>query len=228
VTLGEAYELPYVAGTYVVGSKVHVLRGQGIGRPLIVLGPQGSFAGSDPGGSGGGSSNPGTSVLKVKTITPQWSGSYRSDFSRWDSWNLDRYGGRSSLWQGDGYGSGLMIGLATYGNQIVNLQADSIVEIVATVTRADSSTTAAKTPTLRASTNGSKPGGAPNQSGTSASGQAIAPGRTTKVTLHSSVLEGFRTGTYKGIVTTGSDYAAFYGTARGDGMALTIKYRVTQ
>ncbi|MDR7189788.1 hypothetical protein J2Y46_002614 [Microbacterium sp. BE35] len=226
--LGSSYTLPYVTGTYAVSTAVHVLRSlKQFGAPVIILGPQGSYAGDGGTAGSGGTGNPGQVVTRQATISPQWSGSWRSAYSRWDSWNTDRYGGRSTLWQGNGYGSGPMTGLATYGDQIVNLGATSITSMVVTVTRADSSVSTGKTPTVQPSSNGVQPGGAPSVGGATSSGAAIAPGQTTGVALNSSVFAGFLAGTYKGLATVGTDYAGFYGTARGDGMALTIQYTVT-
>lgn len=225
-TLGGSYVLPCASSTYAAGQDVHVVRDPArFGAPSFVLGPSGTM--SNPRGTtpSGGSSNPTQTVKRQATISPQWSGTYRTGHG-WDRWNTDRYGGRSTLWQGSEYGSNLLIGLATYGNQIVNLRAASIQSIVATVTRADSSVSTGRAPTLRGSAHGSKPGGAPSSSGATSSGSAVAPGKTTRVTLDPSTYNDFRTGDFKGIALVGGAYGGFAGTSRGDGMALTIQYTV--
>lgn len=225
--LGSSYTLPYVTGTYSVSTTVHVQRSlKQFGMPVLVLGPQGSFAGSGGTQDSGGSSNPGRTETRQATIRPQWSGSYRAG-NGWDRWNTDRYGGRSTLWQGNAFGSGNMTGLATFGDQIVNLGATAITSMVVAVTRADSSSSSGKAPRLQPSTDSSQPGGAPSVGGSVVTGGSVTVNATTYVTLDSGDYAAFLAGTYKGIATvSGGDYGGFYGTARGDGFALTIQYTV--
>lgn len=226
-TLDASHTLPYNAGTYAVGTKVHVLRDpQKFGAPVHVLGPQGNYNGANPGNPGDGSGNPGQVVNRQAVILPQWSGSWRAAYSRWDSWNTDRYGGRSTLWQGNAYGSGPMTGLAVYGDQIVNLGAVAITRIQVAVYRADSSVSSGKAAVLQPSPHGAPPGGAPAVGGATAGSPPLTPGQGAQVDLPSSVFEGFRVGAHKGIATVGGDYGGFSGTSRADGMALTIQYQV--
>lgn len=230
-TLGKSVNLPYLPGTYSAGTLVHVLRSSDrLGLPEIVLGPSGSYNHTNPGQPGGGSSGGGESVTRQATILPQWSGSWRSMYSRWDSWNTDRYGGRSTLWQGNDYGSGPMKGLAVYGDQIVNLGATEIISITASVYRADSSSSSAKVAVLQPSPHGSQPGGSPASSGATAASAGLTSGQGGGVALPGSVLDGFRTGAFKGLCTVGGDYLGINGTpdrapVRADGMALNIVYR---
>src|SRR5699024_5471217 len=101
---------------------------------------------------------PPETVERKATINPQWSGSYRTIRAAWDRWNVDRYGGRSTLYQGSGSGSGTMKGLACYGNQITNLKAISIEKMVLIVKGAGlASSGASSTITLQGSPHGSKP-----------------------------------------------------------------------
>lgn len=224
LTLGSTYDLLFSAGTYQVGMKVHVLRSpSSMGRPIFVLGPQGNFAGTDPGGVGGGGGNPGQLVQRQAVILPQWSGSWRAAFNRWDSWNTDRFGGASTLWQGNKYGSGPMTGLATYGDQILALGAQEILSIAVTVTGAY---TEAAAPGLRPAGNASRPAGAPTVGGNVVSGGVVGPDAQTVVQIAGADLEGFRQGAFKGLATAGGTYGAFRGTSRGDGMALTVQYMV--
>lgn len=225
-------DLPYLPGTYAVNTAVHVMRSAGrYGLPEVVLGPAGNSTQDGPGQPGGGSSGGGGLVTRQAVILPAWSGSWSTRYSRWDTWNTSRYGGRSTLWQGDGYGSGVMRGLAVYGDQVVNLGAVQIDSISAAVYRADSSVSAGKVPVLQAASDGAKPAGAPNLGGATASGPALTPGNGAQVALPGAVLEGYRTGAYKGLATVGNDYAGFSGTpdrapVRADGMALTVIYKV--
>lgn len=226
------YELPYPPGTYAVGTPVHVVRSASrYGLPEFVLGPLANYVPSNPGQPGGGAGNPGQLVDRQATILPEWSGSWRSQFSRWDSWNTDRYGGRSTLWQGNGSGSGAMTGLAAYGDQITGLGAQQITRMLVSVYRADSSFSNPRVAVLQPSPNGAKPGGAPAGSGATASSPGLSPGQGAQVDLPGSVFEAFRTGAAKGLITVGSDYAGFSGTpdrapVHADGMALVVQYKV--
>ena len=176
--------------------------------------------------------NPPQVVDRQAVILPQWSGSWRSSYNRWDSWNADRYGGRSTLWQGNSFGSGPMTGLVTYGDQIVALGALQITRMQVSVYRADSSSSAGRSAVLQPSPHGSQPAGAPASAGEGVGSPALAPGQGAQVDLAASVFEGFRTGAYKGLATVGSDYAGFSGTpdrapVRADGMALVVQYKVS-
>lgn len=232
-TLETETDLPYLPGTYTAGTMVHVLRSaQRLGLPEMVLGPSGAYNHENPGQPGGGTGGGGGGgVTRQVTILPHWSGSWRSMYSRWDSWNTDRYGGRSTLWQGNEYGSGPMTGLAGYGDQIVNLGASEILSIQVAVYRADSSVSAGKVCVLQPSPHGGHPGGAPVAApAATAASPPLAPGQGAHVTLPTGVLDGFRTGAFKGLVTVGGDYGGFNGTpdlspVRADGMALIVTYR---
>lgn len=223
--LGESHELPFVASTYAVDDDVWVLlHPSGFGVPVIVMGLAAEAVRADR--PGGGASNPGQLVSRQATIGPQGSGSYRTLYSRWDSWNTDRFGGPSTLWQGNQYGSGTMIGWAGYGDQVMNLQAQAVTKMWVDVIRADSSSSAGKAAVLQGTPSGTRPGGAPSGLGASASTVPLAPGVGTRVELPSSEYEAWRTGVLKGLITVGGDYAGFYGTARGDAMVLTVQYNV--
>lgn len=227
LTLGGSYDIPYNAGTYSVGTLVHVLRDpQRFGAPTFIPGPQGNFLGSNPSAPGGGAGNPAGTTTREAVIVPQWSGSWRSGYSRWDTWNTDRYGGRPTLWQGDSYGSTPMTGLAVYGDQLQNLNAVSFSRMQVNVYRGDASSSSAKTPVLQPATEGTQPAGAPTVSGATVSGAPLLPGELSIIDLPSGVFEAFRTGASKGIATVGTDYAGFLGTSRADGFAVTVQYQV--
>jgi len=233
-TLGADYALPYAPGTYAVGALVHVIRSAArFGVPSYVLGTSGNYNAESPGQPGGGAENPGQVVDRQAVILPEWSGSWRAAYSRWDSWNEKRYGGRSTLWQGNDAGSGPMTGLAVYGDQILRLGAQQITRMQAAVYRADSSFSSGRAAVLQPTPHGAKPAGAPAIPPAAAgSSPALTPGQGAHVDLPAGVFEGFRTGAFKGLVTVGSDYGGFSGTpdlapVHADGMALIVQYRVT-
>lgn len=229
-TLGASFVLPYNASTYTVGQYVHVLRDpHSFGTPYLVSGPEGNFGGTDPGGGSGGTTNPGQTENREVTIGPQWSGSWTG--SRWDNWNQNRpdYGGRAALYQGQGYGSPSMSGLAVYGDQIVNLAAVAITKMTVTLMRVPTGSGGGTGPAvLQASPHGeSTPGGGPAGSGPSASA-GIGRGATVDLELPSSMFAGFRTGASKGLALTGTDYLNLYGADRAGAMVLTVQYTVTR
>lgn len=233
-TLGGEYQLPMVAATYSVGATVHVLRDPGqLGLPDMVLGPTGAFSGSDDSQPGGGSSNAGKTVTKEAVILPTWSGAWRTGFG-WDRWNTNRYGGRSSLWQGNAYGSGAMTGLAVYGEQVKNLGALAITRMQVSVIRADASDNSGKVAGLISSPQGDPaPAGGPVGDGAGFASTPLAPNQGVQVDLPASAFEAWRTGTYRGIASSGGDYMAISGTPdrdpiHADGMALVVTYEVTQ
>ena len=149
------------------------------------------------------------------SIAAQWSGSYRAG-SGWDRWNTGRYGGRSTLYQGNGFGSGPMVGLATYGDQIVNLGAISI-DRIQVMLRGVGLSGASGPATVQGSSHASQPGGSPSSSGSTVSGDGW-------VDLDSSMRAGFLSGAFKGLCTVGGNYWAVAGAGNGDGMQLAITY----
>lgn len=226
-TLGEQHELPYNAGAYTVGAPVYVRRDpQRFGTPVHVDGLQGNYVAPAPETPGGGAPNDPKLETRQAVIQPQQSGSWRSSQGRWDNWNTDRYGGISTLWQGNDYGSGPMTGWAGFGDQVRNLGATEIVGMWVNVVRADSSTSAGRSATVQGSPDGSRPGGAPGGSGDTATTGGLTPGQGQSLQLPGSTYDAWRTGGFKGIRLTGGDYAGFAGTSRADGMALTVHYTV--
>lgn len=168
------------------------------------------------------------STPKTKTektvIKPSWSGTYRNQ-GGWDRWNTGRYGGRSTLYQGNNYGSGPVKGLAVYGNRVQNLGAVEIISIKVLVRRAPTGGSGNVSVVVQGSPHGSKPGGSPSSSGATASAGVDYDKSTSKITLPASMREAFRTGDIKGLALVGSAYAGVYGTSRADGMALEIEYK---
>ncbi|EIC09159.1 hypothetical protein OR221_0867 [Microbacterium laevaniformans OR221] len=227
-TLGASFDITYNPGTYVVGGMVHVQRAPNMfGRPVHVLGPQGNFNGTDPGGTGGGSGNPGQLEQRQITISPQWTGSWTG--SRWDNWNTDisAYGGRAALYQGQGYGSPNMQGLAVYGDQIVNLAAAEISKMTATLIRPDSGSGGGTGPAVlqTAHPGVATPGGGPGGYGATTS-VGIGRGQVVSVDLHPDMYEAFRIGEAKGLALVGGSYLNLFGQDRAGAMTLTIQYGV--
>lgn len=226
---GATYVLPYVPSTYTAPSDVWVmLSPKGGGTPQIIMGPNANPVAPPEPDEGGDIPTPPPpppeTVERKATITPSWSGSYRSIRSAWDRWNIDRYGGRSTLYQGNGAGSGPMKGLAVYGKKIVNLKAISIEKIVLVVKGAGlASSGASSTITLQGSPHGSKPSGAPSSSGGTVTGTTGKSG-TARIELNAAMREAFRTGTFKGLCAVGSAYHAVLGTATAGAMTLEIEY----
>lgn len=214
---GEAVSLRYVPDNYTGITTVFVLMDPtGSGAGQLVLGPCGTEDADTLPPPPPAPPAPGTPSLVERTVVvrPTWSGTYRSIRSAWDRWNTGRYGGRSTLYQGDSFGSGPLVGLATYGNQIVALGAVSISAIVATTPLA----TGGGTVTLQGAPHAFQPGGAPTPAGSTASGDG-------NVTLPADIREALRTGAAKSLATVGGNYRATYGTSRADGLALRITYR---
>lgn len=211
--------LPYVPGTYTGATTVFVLRDpHSSGAGQLVLGPAGVEAvpavpppaapaapeAQDPLGAG---------EQATVLIRPTWSGTYRVIRAAWDRWNTDRYGGRSTLYQGDSFGSGTLKGMAVYGTAVRDLGALRIVSIVVSTPIA----TGSGSVVLQGSPSGTKPAGAPSVSGATASG-------TTSVSLPSPVCESFRTGDLRGLVSNGASYRGTYGTSKANGMTLAVTY----
>lgn len=220
VTLdGAEFELPFLVGSYGVLPRAVWVTLDDWGTPVLVLGPSAIPDASLPPAET--APPPAASTVQaVVSIPAQWSGSWRSSRGAWDRWNTDRYGGRSTLYQGNGYGSGPMIGLATYGDQLVNLGALSIDRVQVAV-RSVGLASGSPAVTLQGSGHGSQPGGAPGVFGDTVSGMGGL------VDLSASMREDLRTGASKALALVGADYSAAAGAGNGDGMALIVTYTRT-
>lgn len=210
----EAFDLPYLPGVYTGYTTCLVLCDPlDGGRAVYVLGPVGVQvdpptppAPPPPPSSGG-------TVSATAVILPIWSGTWRATRGAWDRWNTDRHGGRSTLYQGNAYGSGPVTGLAVYGDQVVGLGATAITDMQVAVTIA----TGSGTPVIQASGAGTPPSGAPGFGGDTVSGIGWVP-------LSAAMRTAFLAGAAKGLGLVGGDYLAVYGTGRADGMALRVTY----
>jgi hypothetical protein len=211
---GAAYDLPFLPASYGTLPRDVWIGLTDWGVPNLVHGPSPVAPPPPPPPP---TPPPSATVQVTQTIGPQWSGSYRHVRGAWDRWNTTRYGGRSTLYQGNGQGSGPMTGLAVYGNQLVNLGAISI-DRVRVRLRNVGLASGSPAVTVQGSPNGTPPGGAPSASG------ATASGMDTWLDLPSSVREAMRTGAVKGLATVGGSYSAVAGAGNGDGMVLSVTY----
>lgn len=208
---GTAVWLPMLASNYDSATVVAVAFDPLVGP--LVMGPIGAQLEPPPAPAPAPAPDVPSTVSDTAVIRPSWSGTYRVIRADWDRWNTEKYGGRSTLWQGNAYGSGTLIGLATYGSQITNLRALSISRITVNIVPAYGSGTVV----LQGSPHGSKPSGAPSSSGSTASGSDNIP-------LPSDVREAMRTGSVKGLALVGSTYLGVRGTSDPSGMSLSITY----
>jgi len=204
-------------GLYVGYTTVWVLCEPGDGRAVLVLGPAGAQA-APPAPP----APPSGTVTAQATIAPQYTGTYRVDRGAWDRWNVDRYGGRSDVYQGSAYGSGQLLGLVCYGDQFANLGATAITAVILGVQRNGSGTPAAVT--VQGAPHGTRPSGAPSSSGPTASSAVLTATGRGSIVLSADMREGLRTGAIKGLVLVGSTYAGVYGTSRADGFVARVTY----
>lgn len=156
------------------------------------------------------------------TIRCTSSGTWRTIRGAWDRWNVDRWGGARDVYQGDAFGSGELVGFAGYGNQLSGLGAISFDSVVLHVKRNGWNGGSSQSVTVQGCASGSRPGGRPTGAGATATTGNVGTERTTSVALPSSMREALRTGSDKGLITTGSDDAGWYGT--GDSFRLVVTY----
>jgi hypothetical protein len=204
---------------YTVGQSAWVLLDDW-GTPVLSIAP--SSAGALTGGDPSAPTVP-TTTTAIATIGPQSSGSYRSDYSKWDVWATNIHGGASDVYQGNGGGSGPLTGLACFGDQIVNLGALSIEQITLSVKR-NGSGSGNVALTVQGSPDGVRPTGAPSGSGATASTAVLARGTSGSVDLPSTLRDAFRTGAAKGLIAVGGTYAGFGGVGTPGSFVLTVRY----
>jgi len=210
---GSSFTLPFLAGMYGTLPRDVWISLSDWGQPVLVHGPS-AIAPPPPPPPPPEPDVPAT-VQVQQAIGPQWSGTFRQIRGAWDRWNTDRYGGRSTLWQGDAHGSGPLVGYAAYGSQVAALGAISIDRIQVAVRNAGSGGGPA---TLIGTTqNFPAPAGGPSGTGATTSGEGW-------VDLHPATFEAWRTGGIGGLATVGGNYAAFAGAGNGDGMTLVVTY----
>jgi hypothetical protein len=214
---GVQVTVPAAVGAYSVGSGAWVLLDDW-GIPMLALGPAEPPRPTPP-------LEPPTPIppateTATATIGPQWSGTWRQ--TRWGNWNQNRYGGVSDIYQGSADGSGPLIGLAAYGDQIVNLGAVSIDEAILQARKTADGNSAVLT--VQGSPHGGQPGGAPAGGGDTASSGSIRSGAWGDVALTGAMREALRTGAAKGLIAVGGQYGGFGGTATAGSFVLRIRY----
>ena len=219
---GGSHSLPYLAGAYgTLPASVWVSLSDW-GVPVLVLGPSpvapppSSGGGAPPGGSG--------TVQVTQTIGPQWSGAWRASSGRWGDWNTGRFGGRADLYQGSGFGSGPMAGLATYGDQLTNLGATSIGGIKVRALRNEFGSAAPASLVLQGSPHAAQPAGTPTGAGPTVTLAPAGQGAWVEAWLPAEICEGLRTGTYRGLVAIGGTASGWGGTATPGSMVLETTY----
>lgn len=212
----ESLILPAVTSTYTVGQQAWVDLDDW-GQPYRVSGPSILDAAPAPLPPTPPASS--DSEQASATIGPQWTSGWRHRTSRWGGTD-----GPTDLFQGTGPGIGQVTGLATYGDQIVNLGASSIESIRLRALRLAGGAYAAVSLVLQGSPHGSQPSGAPSGSGATVTLPAVKIGSWAEVDLPSSICEGLRTGAYKGLVVAGSAYSRWGGTAHAGSMVMAVTF----
>lgn len=213
---GASRTLDAVASTYTVGSRAWVdlddwgtpFRVSGSSTIAAPVAPTAPVAPSTP-----------STVTAAATIAPQWSSGWRVSGGRWGGSD-----GPYDIFQGTGPGIGQVIGLATYGDQIVNLGAVSIESIRVRAVRRGGGATAAVALTLQGSPHASQPAGAPSGSGDTVTLSAVPIGGWGEGWLTASMREAMRTGTHKGLMVAGSTYSRWGGVDQAGSMVLDLTY----
>jgi hypothetical protein len=210
----QTWSVQYMSGTYTVDAKVWVdLDGWGVPYRMNGLSPEATATPAPvPPDTGGG----GTKTVQVQAVIgPQWSGTYRA--GNWDRWNTGRYGGRSTLYQGNGFGSGPLVGLAVYGDQFANLGAISIDAIQIMARDVGLSGASGPATFIGAVQGTAAPAGGPTGTGPTFAGMG-------EVEVPAATREALRTGAAKGFATVGGNYWAVAGAGNGDGMVARVTY----
>ncbi|WP_295787518.1 hypothetical protein [uncultured Microbacterium sp.] len=215
---GIEYSVPAPTGAYSIDSTAWILLDEW-GVPFLAVGP--SSTTPPPAPTPTAPPAP-TTATATATIGPQVSGTYSAASGRWDQWNAGRYGGASDIYQGNGYGSGPLIGFAGYGEQLVNLGAVSIDEIVLSARKTADGNSAVLS--VQGSGSGGRPGGAPAGSGDVVSSGPIGSGQFGGLAFTAGMREAFRTGAMKGLVAVGGQYGGFGGTSTPGSFVLQIRY----
>ena len=206
----EPIQLPATASVWTGISTASILMDPATGRPVHVLGP---------------APKPLRTLIDMETedltlpatgtttITPEWSGTWSSR-EGWDRWNTNRFGGRSDLYQGQASGRTLR-GLATYGQRVTALGADTITSASLTVT-SNGAVQAAGTVSVQCAdwSEGGPVTSGPVVSGTCRPG---APATLDITPLGPGLIAG------RGMALVGADYLGALGT--GASMAIGLTWR---
>lgn len=210
--------IPTAVGVYEGVTTVRVLLIDG--RPVQVLGPFGA-PDIEQAAQPAPPSTEGQAQTVTRTITPTATGTYRVPRSAWGRW-----GDAADVYQGSTPESGQLWGLACYGDQVTAAGFASISSGRVTLAQAThTGLSGAWTASVRGSSSGSLPAGAPAWSGDTIT--ISMPGRSVSGTrdgsLTADMLEGLRTGAIRSLGLVGTPYGVTLGLGRhGAAWALTL------
>lgn len=217
----EPLTLPAVPSTYTGVTTVYVAMQDG--RPVMVTAPAGSPVMAPDNLTGATA----TETVAGRVIAPTASSTWRVDRSAWDRWNE-----ATDVYQAGSAASGVLSGLACYGDQIVNLGADSITRGVLTLVSNGHGASSSWSAAIMGATHSSLPAVAPTLAATTSS--VTVPGygydgSVVTVSLDATTLENLRDGTWKslGLGTSGT-YGGTRGTRDSRGWVLALDYTVTR
>ena len=217
----EPLTVPAVPSTYTGVTSVYVSMDSG--RPVLVTGPAGTpvFEAPTP-----------TETTAAETVTglvvaPTISGTWRVDRAAWGRWN-----DATDVYQAGSASSGVLSGIACYGNLIVNLGLDTITRARLTLVSNGAGYVSSWSAAITGATYSSLPASAPTLAATTSS--VTVPGHgfdgsAVTLDLDATTRENLRAGTWKslGLGTTGT-YGGTRGTRDSRGWVLTIDGTVTR
>ncbi len=217
----EPLTVPAVPSTYTGVTSVYVSMDSG--RPVLVTGPAGTpvFEAPTP-----------TETTAAESVTglvvaPTVSGTWRVDRAAWDRWNE-----ATDVYQAGSSASGVLSGIACYGDGIVNLGLDTITRARLTLVSNGAGFVSSWSAAIKGATYSTLPASAPTLAATTSS--VTVPGygydgSAVTVDLDATTRESLRTGRWKslGLGTTGT-YGGTKGTRDSRGWVLTIDGTVTR
>lgn len=214
---GDQVTVPLISGTYSGGDRLWLLQ-DAWGAPVMGaewLSSSGTetkkpTAGSGSAASDGGSGSSLRPAREARQFGPSSVGTYRYSKSAWNNWQPGRFGFPAVAYQGSKYGSGSLVGVFAFGDQIVGLGATSIDSAVITLRRSDGDGGIAAPVAVGVST-GVAGGGAPVGVTGTYGGSGAGGGGGSSIVLGSDVCSALRTGAVKGIGLVGGTYSAWVG-----------------
>lgn len=218
----EPLTVPAVPSTYTGVTTVYVSMDSG--RPVLVTGPAGTpvFI-AEPAPAAPSTVETVTGIVVAPTV----SGTWRVDRAAWDRWN-----DATDVYQAGSASSGVLSGIACYGDQIANLGLDSITRARLTLVSNGAGYSASWSAAIKGATHSSLPATAPTLAATSSS--VTVPGygydgSVVTLDLDATTCENLRDGTWPslGLGTTGT-YGGTRGTRDSRGWVLTIDGTVSR
>lgn len=218
----EPLTVPAVPSTYTGVTSVYVSMSDG--RPVLVTGPAGTPTFAAPAPTGG---TPTSETVTGLVVAPTVSGTWRVDRAAWDRWNE-----ATDVYQAGSASSGVLSGIACYGDGIVNLGLDSITRARLTLVSNGAGYVSSWSAAIKGATYSTLPSSAPTLAATTSS--VTVPGygydgSAVTLDLDATTRENLRAGTWKalGLGTTGT-YGGTRGTRDSRGWVLTIDGTVTR